>query len=156
MSTQKRSFFERLTGSYADEPITDEPSGRVSKSSSKTSILEEVEESIEEGELSIDAYETNTEIIIQAMVAGSRMEDLDVSITQDMVTVKGKRLDTRRVDDSNFFHRELYWGAFGRSILLPKEIDPDEAEATMKNGMLTIKLQKLDRERVQKLKIKNE
>lgn len=149
---EKRSFFERLTGSYKEEaeetPLVSKKNGR--------SILQEAEAELEEGQLSVDAYQTATEIIVQAMVAGARMEDLDVSITQDMITIKGKRMDTRRVEDGDFFERELYWGNFGRTLLLPKEIDPDEAEAIMKNGMLTIRVQKLDKERVQKLRIKNE
>ncbi len=146
---EKRSFFERLTGSYKEEETV------VSKKGER-SILHEAELELEEGQLSVDAYQTATEIIVQAMVAGARMEDLDVSITQDMIVIKGKRMDARRVEDSDFFERELYWGNFGRTLLLPQEIDPDEAEATMKNGMLTIRVQKLDKERVQKLRIKNE
>ncbi len=149
---EKRSFFERLTGSYREEP--EEELTPMKKG--ERSLLKEAEEDLEEGQLSVDAYQTATEIVVQAMVAGARMEDLDVSITQDMVTIKGKRMDTRRVDDGDFFERELYWGNFGRTLLLPQEVDPDEAEATMKNGMLTVRVQKLDKERVQRLKIKNE
>ena len=96
------------------------------------------------------------EIIIKTMVAGVKPEDLDVSITRDMVTIKGKREDSRRIENENFFFQELYWGSFSRSILLPQEIDTDEAEATMKSGILTIKLPKIDKERVQKVKIKGE
>ena len=161
MSTNKRSFFERLTGSYNDNPESEEfaraPDGAAARRPSiGETFANEIEESNEEGQLTVDAYETPSEIIIQSIVAGIRLEDLDVSITQDMVTIRGKRLDTRRAEDHDFFYKELYWGNFGRTILLPQEIDPDEAEATLKNGLLTIRLEKLDKERVQKLKIKNE
>jgi len=146
----KRSFFEKLTGSYKDDE-GDELEPVVNRS-----FIDEVESENEEGQLTVDVYQTPNEIIIQAIVAGVKEEDLDVSITQDMVTLRGKREDGRRVERENFFYQELYWGSFTRSILLPQEVDPDEAEAVLKNGLLTIKLPKLDKERVQKVKIKKE
>jgi HSP20 family protein len=143
----KRSFFERLTGGH-NEKIEDEEEISLSK--------DFIGGENEEAQLTVDVYQTPTDILIQAIVAGVKPEDLDVSITQDMITIKGKREDSRRLEKENFFYQELYWGSFSRSILLPQEIDPDEAEATLKNGVLTIKLPKLDKERVQKLKIKGE
>jgi HSP20 family protein len=145
----KRSFFEKLTGTHKeDEEEQNVDAGK--------SFMEEVEQENEEGQLTVDVYQTPSEIVIQAIVAGIKPEDLDVSITQEMVTLRGKREDSRRMERENFFYQELYWGSFSRSILLPQEIDPDEAEATLKNGFLTIKLPKLDKERVQKVKIKSE
>jgi len=148
MSKDKRSFFEKLTGTNKEE---EEEQGVASKT-----FMEEVEQENEEGQLTVDVYQNPTEIVIQAIVAGVKPEDLDISITQEMVTLKGKREDSRRIERDNFFYQELYWGSFTRSILLPQEVDPDEAEATLKNGLLTIKLPKLDKERVQKVKIKSE
>jgi HSP20 family protein len=147
MSKDGRSFFEKLTGTHKED---EEEPGAVK------SFMEEVEQENEEGQLTVDVYQNPTEIVIQAIVAGVKPEDLDISITQDMVTLKGKREDGRRIERENFFYQELYWGSFTRSILLPQEIDPDESEATLKNGLLTIKLPKLDKERVQKVKIKSE
>jgi len=148
MSKDKRSFFEKLTGTNEEE---EEEQGVASKT-----FMEEVEQENEEGQLTVDVYQNPTEIVIQAIVAGVKPEDLDISITQEMVTLKGKREDSRRIERESFFYQELYWGSFARSILLPQEVDPDEAEATLKNGLLTIKLPKLDKERVQKVKIKSE
>ncbi|MCX6731477.1 MAG: Hsp20/alpha crystallin family protein [Candidatus Parcubacteria bacterium] len=145
----KRSFFEKLTGTHKENE--EEQSIDAGKS-----FMEEVEQENEEGQLTIDVYQSPSEIIIQAIVAGVKPEDLDVSITQEMVTLRGKREDSRRIERENFFYQELYWGSFSRSILLPQEIDPDESEAILKNGLLTIKLPKLDKERVQKVKIKSE
>jgi len=146
----KKSFFERLTGSHKEEEET-----KLDVLSDK-SFIKEMEEENEEGQLTVDVYQNPTEIIIQAIIAGVKPEDIDVSITRDMITIKGKREDSRRIERENFFFQELYWGSFSRSILLPQEIDPDEAEAVMKNGILTIKLPKIDKERVQKIKIKGE
>jgi len=150
---KKRSFFERLTGSEKAEGSEEEFS--LNNSLSGKDFTEEVEE-IEEAQLTVDFYQTPTEIVVQAIVAGVKPDDLDVSITQDKITITGKREDSRRVEKENFFYQELYWGSFSRTLLLPQEVDPDKAEATLKNGVLTIKLPKLDKDRVQKVKIKGE
>ena len=99
-------------------------------------------------------YQNPSEIIVQAMVAGVRPEDLDVAITQDMVTIRGKRSYQHQVTEDNFYYRELYWGTFTRSILLPQEVDAEESQATIKHGVLNIRLPKLDKARIQKLKVK--
>ena len=88
------------------------------------------------------------------MVAGVKPEDLDVSITRDMVTIKGKRETERTVSDDDYFHRELYWGTFSRNIVLPQEIDVDGAEAIEKHGLLILRLPKLDKHRSTKLKVR--
>ncbi|KKS96750.1 MAG: Protein containing Heat shock protein Hsp20 protein [Candidatus Giovannonibacteria bacterium GW2011_GWA1_43_15] len=110
----------------------------------------------EEGQLTIDVWQTPEEIMVQAIVGGVRLDDLDVEVTHDMVTLRGKRERQKEISGNDYFYQELYWGAFSRSILLPQEVDSDEAEATMKNGLLTIKLPKLDKARISKLKVKNE
>lgn len=150
MPQNKRSFFEKLTGSH--EKIDIEPEEIVDA----RGFMDELEEEKEEGQLTVDVYQTSNEIILQAFTSGIKTDDLDISITQDMITIKGKREDHRRVEREDFFCQELYWGSFSRKITLPHEVDPDEAEATLKNGILTVKLPKLDRERVQKLKVKGE
>jgi len=108
----------------------------------------------EEGQLSIDIYQTHTDIIIQTMVAGVRPEDLQINITRDLVTIRGRREAARTIDDSHYFARELYWGTFSRTISLPQEIEPEEAEAIEKHGLLTIKLPKIDKNRQTTLKVK--
>lgn len=108
----------------------------------------------EEGELTIDVYQTADTIVIKSMIAGVRPEDLDIAITRDMVTIRGKREEERIASDDDYFTRELYWGSFSRSISLPQEIDVDEAEAIEKHGLLILKLPKLDKKRQSKLKVK--
>ena len=158
--SKTRSFFERLTGSIpADDfdDVTTENEKPIMSSPERhhTPIQEETPLHEEEAQLTIDMHQTPDEIIIEAMVAGVKLEDLDVSITQDMVTLKGKRTKSTTVQQDNYYYQELYWGGFSRSILLPQEVDSEEAEATMKHGLLTIRLPKLDTMKVQKLKIKN-
>ncbi|MBI2048010.1 MAG: Hsp20/alpha crystallin family protein [Parcubacteria group bacterium] len=108
-----------------------------------------------EGQLTIDMYQTPDEIVIQTMVAGVKPEDLNVSIGRDMVTLKGKRESQKNVNDEDFFYKELYWGSFSRTILLPHEVDVDQADASEKNGLLTLRLPKIDKARQTKLKIKS-
>jgi HSP20 family protein len=89
------------------------------------------------------------------MVAGVRPEDLELTIARDMITIRGKREESRMVNEENFFTKELYWGTFSRTILLPQEVDPEEAEAIEKHGLLTIKLPKIDKEKKTNVKVKS-
>lgn len=150
MAKNKKTFFERLTGSSSPDE-SDEKELEVKNGNGQWP-----EESGEEGQLTIDVYESPDSIIIKSMVAGVKPENLDVNITHEMVTISGGREDEQRVEKQNYFYQELYWGRFSRSILLPKEVDPDEAEAVIKDGVLTIKIPKINKEKVQKLKIKRE
>jgi len=150
----KRSFFERLTGAVRlDEEIDQsdhEPALKASLSS-KANIFEENDE---EAQLTVDVYHTPSEIIIKTMVAGVKPDDLDVSISRDSVTIKGKRTEDRTISSNEYFHRELYWGSFARTIELPEEIDVDGSEAVEKHGMLVLHLPKLDKNRQTKLRVK--
>ena len=149
---KKKSFFEKLTGIVkVDDDYND------IESSCDNDLEEEVEEVVceTEGQLAIDMYQTPSEIVIKTMVAGTKPDDIDINITRDMVTIKGRREEADSSSNEDFFHKELYWGLFSRTIILPQEIEVEEAEATNKNGLLTIKLPKLDKNRQAKLKVKN-
>ncbi|MEK7088059.1 MAG: Hsp20/alpha crystallin family protein [Patescibacteria group bacterium] len=157
----KPSFFERLTGTInpREADVEDEAEERrlpIKGVDRRKAPPAPVEESLpEEGELTVDVYQTPDDIIIKTIVAGVRPEDLDVSITRDMVTVRGSRQEASEVNDGDYFHRELYWGSFSRNILLPQEIDVDASEATEKHGLLTLRLPKLDKSRQTKLKVRS-
>ena len=105
--------------------------------------------------MAVDVYQNPDEIIIEAMIAGVKPEDLNVAITRDMVTIRGKRQEMREVAEDNYFYKELYWGSFSRTVLLPHEIDIENAEANEKHGLLTIKLPKIDKGRQAKLRVKS-
>ena len=161
---EKRSFFERLTGSVKLDPTAELAASRTLNikpmdlgGNRKTAEIQAaVTQEEEEATLTADVYQTPDEIVVQTIVAGIKPEDVDVSISQDSITISGKRERAREVTNSDYFYQELYWGSFSRSVLLPQEIDPDEAEATIKNGLLTVRLPKLDRTKIQKLRVKNE
>ncbi len=156
MAIQKRSFFERLTGAVRLDEEGDSPASFTSekKSREKDSSRSIMDNDPAEAELTVDVYETPTDIVIRTMVAGVRPEDLDISITRDMVVIRGERQTERTVTDEDYFHRELFWGAFARSIVLPKEIEVEEAEATERHGLLTIRLPKIDKNKQTKLKVR--
>ncbi len=149
---QKRSFFERLTGAVKLEDENSLPEMGAASHKIHPSILEEEEE----GQLTVDVYQTASEIVIKTMVAGVKPEDLDVAITRDSVTIRGKREEDRTTSAEDYFHRELYWGSFSRTIILPEEIDVDEAEAIEKYGLLILRLPKVDKNRQTKLKVRGQ
>jgi HSP20 family protein len=152
MSKQKRGFFEKLTGSIKmDEEEQDFKKLAVKSDETGNAWMEEENE---EAELTVDVYQTPADVIIQTMVAGVKPEDIELIIARDMVTIRGKREESRKIEEDNYFSKELYWGAFSRTISLPQEIDPEEAEATEKHGLLTIKLPKIDKEKKTSVKIK--
>jgi HSP20 family molecular chaperone IbpA len=107
------------------------------------------------GELSVDVYQTEDNIMIQSMIAGVRPESLEITIGRDMVIIQGKREDTRKINDDQFFIKELYWGSFARTISLSQEIDPDLAEAVEKYGLLTLKLPKINKAKKTTIKVKS-
>jgi len=154
MHNKKRSFFERLTGSIkADEEDFIETKKISVKSDSKDNNW--IEEENEEAELTVDVYQTQSDIVVQTMVAGVKPEDLELTIARDMITIRGKREESRIISEENFFTKELYWGTFSRTILLPAEVDPEEAEATEKHGLLTVKLPKIDKDKKTNVKVKS-
>ena len=93
-------------------------------------------------------------MIIESPIAGVEEKDLDIDITSDTVTIRGKRERERRVRSEDYIYQECYWGRFSRSVVLPTEVDADRAEATIKNGVLTIHLPKLNRLRAKKLSVR--
>lgn len=120
----------------------------------KDAAPEESAPAEEEGELTVDIYDKGDSIVIQSTVAGVKPEDLDVSITNDSVTIRGRRERMEEVREDSYYYKELFWGTFSRSVILPEEIEEDMAEAVLKHGLLSIKLPKKRRGVVQKLKVK--
>ncbi|MBI2628185.1 MAG: Hsp20/alpha crystallin family protein [Candidatus Niyogibacteria bacterium] len=154
MPKSGRSFFEILTGSAsakAEENADAKKRSSLPKETDKKDWLPESDEA----DLAIDVFQTPNEITIQTMVAGVKPEELDISITQDMITIKGTRRKEIKIEEKDYYFQELYWGKFSKSIMVPEEIDEEGAEATIKNGLLTIRLPRIDKERTHKLKIKS-
>ncbi len=96
-----------------------------------------------EGHLIVDVYQNSQEIIVQSAIAGVKGENIDLAIAKDAVTIKGFRERPESVNPQDCLHQELHWGAFSRSVILPADINVDQAKASIKNGLLTIRLPKL-------------
>jgi len=160
MENKKRSFFERLTGSTSEEEFSEPKKeylikGVKSENGDKKNGSNWIEEENEEAELSVDVYQTSSDIIIQTMVAGVRPEDLELSVSRDIITIRGKREESRIIDEDNYFTKELYWGRFSRTISLPAEVEPEEVDAIEKHGLLTIKIKKVDKEKKSTVRVKS-
>lgn len=166
---KKPTFLERLTGAKVidgyDDALEDDHGfdDQVMDDDVPVSHYEDdggweqagdVAEDPQEGELPVDMYHTGDAVIIRALVAGVSPDDLDIAITRDMVTIKGRREEYQEVGEDDYYHRELFWGAFSRTLLLPEEILIDEAEAQEKHGLLEIRLPKVDKDRSTRLKVR--
>lgn len=164
---KKTSFLQRLTGAIPPDDFEDELAEDVEERPRRGERAREEDyapesewpgqtdaEPEQEGELPVDMYQTPDSIVIRALVAGVTPDDLDIAITRDMVTIRGRREETREAPDQDYFHRELFWGSFTRTLLLPEEVVIDEAEAKEKHGFLEIVLPKVDKDRSTRLKVK--
>ncbi len=165
MEPKKRSFFERLTGSMVIEDERPEPKRDYlmksvkqdtgNTNNNKKNDNEWMKEEVEEAELSVDVYQTPTDIVIQTMVAGVKPEDLELSIARDTITIRGVREESRVIDEENYFTKELYWGKFSRTISLPAEVEPEEVDATERHGLVTIKIKKVDKAKKNSVRVKS-
>jgi len=108
----------------------------------------------QEGQLTIDVYQTDSDIVIKSTIAGVKPEDLDIQINNDMVTVRGERRKEDEVRDEDYYYQECYWGAFSRSIILPVDVEANKAEAIMKNGILTLRLPKAETAKARKIQVR--
>lgn len=149
----KRSFFERLTGAVNMDSLDNDSDKTLVAGKDATSLLAEGE-SGEVGQLGVDVYQTSDSIYVKAMVAGVKPEDLDVAITRDSVTIRGRRAEDRTVTSGDYQIKELYWGEFARVVSLPAEVEADQAEANERHGLLVIKLPKIDRAKQTKLRVR--
>ncbi len=171
---KKRSFFERLSASSSNEdydafdddfpiqhpgmPTQTAPARSIPITGMQTQVPQPqslpAEEEVAEGQLPVDVYQTANDIIIRTFIAGVRPDEMNVSISRDMVVIEGSREERDSITEGDYFARELFWGRFAKTILLPQEVDVDGSTATAKDGLLTLTLPKRDKARQTKLKVK--
>lgn len=111
------------------------------------------EEEAVPGQLALDVYETKEKLIVKARTAGVNKNDLDVSIADNTLTIRGTLSAGEEADVENYFLQECYWGEFSRSIALPIPVKEDEIEAVLKEGVLTIAFTKVKQDTVKKIQI---
>lgn len=150
------SFFEKLKGGDAEKKEVETKEKPKKKPKEVKVENDETQKGWpkQEGQLAIDVYQTDSYIVIQAPIAGIRKEDLDISIENDVVIIRGDRKKPSETEEKKYFYQECYWGPFSREIILPDEGDPSRAEASMKEGILTLKIPRIQREKTRKIKIK--
>lgn len=110
-------------------------------------------ESQPEGQLAVDVYQTEHDIVVKAPIAGVPETEIDITVQPDQVTIRGARKEVKEVTEENYYAHECFWGSFSRMVMLPAEGNPDKAKATFKNGILTIRIPKSQRSEVVKLKV---
>lgn len=106
------------------------------------------------GQLAVDVFETAERLYVKARVAGVNKEDLDVSIADNTLTIKGTLSSGEEVDAENYHIQECYWGEFSRTVTLPVPVKEEEIEAVLKDGVLTISFTKVKQDTVKKIEIK--
>lgn len=107
-----------------------------------------------EGQLTVDVYQTADDIVVESTIAGVGPDNIDIDVTSESVTIRGERHQEEKVAESDYFYKECFWGRFSRSIILPQEIDPEKAHSALKNGVLTIRLPKIHRNKSKKIRVK--
>lgn len=107
-----------------------------------------------EGQLALDVYQTSSHIVILAPIAGVKIEDMSVEVTDDILTVKGHRHLEKTVQEGNYFTQECFWGDFSRSIVLPASVDTNKISADFKEGVLKIEIPKIEKVRSKVIRIK--
>jgi len=172
MDVSEEKFFERLAGSKADSESEYEieltkaataagetiATTKARATKAKTEESKEIEEptwddSEPEGQLTVDVYQTPAEIVVESAIAGVSPENIDIQVTGDSISIRGSRHREKEVGDEDYLYQECYWGRFARSIILPQEVDPENASVTFKNGILTVRLPKVNKKKSKKLKV---
>jgi HSP20 family protein len=106
-----------------------------------------------EGQLTIDMYQTKDNVIIKSTIAGVKPEDIDVTIANDMVTIRGERKRDFDASSEDYFYQECYWGSFSRSVVLPVDVDIENVSADLKDGILTVILPKAAKAKAKKVRV---
>lgn len=145
MAQNDNLFDDELTAAFlGDDELTPELSEDSQEESWENSMP---------GQLALDVYETKEKLVVKCRVAGVDRNDLDVSIADNTVTIRGTL--SAGVDDTveNYFVQECYWGEFSRSMTLPVPVKEDNIEAVLKDGVLTISFVKVKQDTVKKIQI---
>jgi HSP20 family protein len=151
-----KNLINKLMGA---QTITEDSDEEVGETEDNNEIEQSVGSSQEdwlseyEGQLTIDMYQTKDNVIIKSTIAGVRPEDIDVTIANDMVTIRGERKRDFEASSEDYFYQECYWGSFSRSVVLPVDVDIENVGADLKDGILTVILPKAAKAKAKKIKV---
>lgn len=140
---------------FSDDAAGDQPpqSSSQAQQQPEEPVDEWDEEEAVPGQLAVDVYETKEKLVVKARTAGVNKSDLDVSIADNTLSIRGTLSAGNEDDVVNYFVQECYWGEFSRSIALPIAVKEDEIEAVLKDGVLTISFTKVKQDTVKKIQI---
>ena len=150
VNDEDENFKEELGDEYYEEETDDDSFLDNTNNEEKKWMQSDYEE----GQLSIDVYQTPDTIVIKSTIAGVKPEDIDISINNDLLTIRGRREMMEKIRDENYLYRECYWGSFSRSIILPVEVEADKIDAFLENGVLTVVLPKAKSAKQISIKVK--
>ncbi|MFZ1812057.1 MAG: Hsp20/alpha crystallin family protein [Candidatus Saccharimonadales bacterium] len=137
----------------SDEEVTVTPDDNSAVSVNNDDNWDENDDQDLPGQLAVDVYETDERLVVKARTAGVNKSDLDVSISDGILTISGTLSSG---DDSLATHwhvQECYWGEFSRTLALPVQVKEDEVEAVLKDGVLTISFTKVKQEQARKIQV---
>ena len=106
------------------------------------------------GQLSVDIYHTDEEIVILAPIAGVSKEDITLEVTDDVLVIRGTRPMQAEIGEENYFTKECFWGSFSRAIVLPEEAEIQKINASFELSVLEIRIPKGKVEKNRIIKIK--
>ena len=132
-----------------DDDLVQEPAAQVAAVTDDADVAEDEFP----GQLAVDVYETEDKLIVKARTAGVNKEDLDVSISDGILTISGTLSSGDDSAATNWHIQECYWGEFSRTLALPVAVKEDEVEAVLKDGVLTIGFSKVKQEQAKKIQV---
>ena len=147
------SFFKRLASVRSR---TEDPDLKIdlAKASIPVPVPSKAEAEGPLGQLTVDIYHTPNDIVVESAIAGANPGDIDVIVASDSVSINGLRRRELESADAEYLHRECYWGKFTRSIILPEEVDPENASVKFKNGILSVRMPKTNRKKTRRLEVR--
>jgi HSP20 family protein len=145
---------DELTAAFLGDDTTDQQAAQPNQAAAAPVAEDEWDdEDAVPGQLAVDVYETREQLIVKARTAGVNKNDLDVSISDNQLTIRGTLSSGTEEGVENYFLQECYWGEFSRSIALPVPVKEDEIEAVLKDGVLTISFSKVQQDTVKKIQV---
>jgi len=141
------SFFKKLKNDIDSDKKIEEKNPKKKIEEKKISGQKSKKESQDwletDGQLAIDVYQTKDFFVVQAPVAGIKPDDLDISVENDFLIIKGKREKAEEIQEKDYFYQECYWGSFSRKVSLPENLDSSKIKASLKKGILSVKIPKI-------------
>lgn len=144
---------DELTAAFLGDDELAAPAADDSQAQATPTADEWDEEETVPGQLAVDVYETREKLVVKARTAGVNKNDLDVSISDNQLTIRGTLSAGNEDGVENYFLQECYWGEFSRTIALPVPVKEEEIEAVLKDGVLTISFGKVKQDTVKKIQV---